>query len=264
MTRVKSPDVDDCKKLGRCLKHLKRTKKIPLRLSASRMDRIMWWIDASFAVHHDCRSHTGATMSLGGGCPVSVSTKQKLNTRSSTEAELVGVNDGLTIVLWVRNFMIGQGHEVTDNVICQDNQSAMLLEKNGRKSSGKKTRHIEIRCCFVTDDIRRGTAKVAHCPTEEMVADFFTKPLQGSLFRKFFKMIMGCAVQDCLDLADEEDLLGHDLGVAEEEAQECVESTAPTESCLPPQPSHKDAATGASGKLDGNNHPQAHLLEQTK
>ena len=254
-TRVKSPDVDDCKKLGRCLKHLKRTKKIPLRLSASRTDRIMWWIDASFAVHHDCRSHTGATMSLGSGCPVSVSTKQKLNTRSSTEAELVGVNDGLTIVLWVRNFVIGQGCEVTDNVIHQDNQSAMLLEKNGRKSSGKKTRHIEIRCHFVADDIRRGTTKVAHCPTEEMVADFFTKPLQGSLFRKFFKMIMGCALQDYLDIDDEEESLDHEPRVAEEEAQECVESTVPTESCLPPQPSYKDVVTGVSGKLDGNNHP---------
>jgi hypothetical protein len=189
-TRVQSPDEDDYKKLGRCLKYLKETKDDALTLEADSMSVIRWWVDASFAVHPDYKSHTGATMTLGKGHPVNMSIKQKINTRSSTEAELVGVNDALALVLWVRSFIIGQGFTVTDNIIYQDNQSAMLLERNGMRSSGKKTRHIEIRYYFITDNIRRGTASVEYCPTEDMYADFFTKPIQGSLFRKFKKGIM--------------------------------------------------------------------------
>ena len=83
-----------------------------------------------------------------------------------------------------------QGYNVTDNVIYQDNQSAMLLERNGHKSSGKKTRHLDIRYYFITDQIGQEKIRVQYCPTDEMVADFFTKPLQGSKFRQFCDAIL--------------------------------------------------------------------------
>lgn len=66
---------------------------------------INWCVDASFAVHGDYKSHTGATMTMGKGCPINVSSKQKINNRSSMEAELVGVNDAMAMVLWVRLFL---------------------------------------------------------------------------------------------------------------------------------------------------------------
>ena len=156
------------------------------------MNTINWWVDASFAVHPDLKSHTatGATVSFGKGCLISLSTKQKINTRSSTEAELVGVNDALSTILWMRNFLMDQGYSVTNNVIHQDNMSTMLLANNGRKSSGNKTRHIKIQYYFITDNIKRGAATVKYCPTKDMVADFFTKPLQGSQFRKLRNIIM--------------------------------------------------------------------------
>ena len=69
---------------------------------------------------------------------------KKINTRSSTEAELVAINDAMALVLWCRLFIMGQGFEIRDNIVYQDNQSTMLLGNNGRHSSGKKTRHIEI------------------------------------------------------------------------------------------------------------------------
>lgn len=94
----------------------------------------------------------------------------------------MGLNDAMAMMPWVRNFLIAQGHEVTDNVIFQDNKSAILFEENGRCSSGKKTGHIEILCCFIADDIQRCTAHVECCPTDEMVADFFAKPLQDGCF----------------------------------------------------------------------------------
>jgi hypothetical protein len=61
----------------------------------------------------------------------------------------------------------------------------MLLERNGRRSSSKRTCHINIRYYFVTDRIEANEVTVEYCPTGEMMGDFFTKPLQGSAFRKF-------------------------------------------------------------------------------
>jgi hypothetical protein len=108
-TRVKQPDVDDWKKLGRCIPYLRGSKDIVLTLEADGTGAIQWWVDALFAVHSDMRSHTGITMTLGKGSPFSISTRQKLNTNSSNEAELVGVDDGMPIIIWTRQFMIEQG-----------------------------------------------------------------------------------------------------------------------------------------------------------
>jgi hypothetical protein len=66
----------------------------------------------------------------------------------------------------------------------------MLLEKNGRGSSSKRTRHINIRYFFVADRVANGEVKIEYCPTGDMLADYFTKPLQGSSFRKFRNEIM--------------------------------------------------------------------------
>ena len=101
-------------------------------------------------------------MSLGKGVVYGASRKQKLNSTSSTEAELVGVSDIMPQALWTRYFMEAQGYEVSDNIIYQDNQSAMLLEKNGRGSSSKRTRHINIRYFFITDRIKNKEVSVEY------------------------------------------------------------------------------------------------------
>jgi len=88
-------------------------------------------------------------------------------------------------------FMNAQGHETKENWFAQDNQSAMKLEINGRASCGQKSRHIDIRYFFMKDWIKSKDIKVVYCPTEKMLADFFTKPLQGSLFDKFKNVLMG-------------------------------------------------------------------------
>jgi hypothetical protein len=90
-------------------------------------------------------------MTMGRGFPISVSTKQKLNTKSSTESEFVGVDDMMPITIWTRYFLLEQGYGVVENLILQDNKSSILLKRNGKASSGKRTRHINIRYCFITD-----------------------------------------------------------------------------------------------------------------
>ena len=189
-TRVKAPDVDDYKKLARVIKYLRGTVNMPLTLEAENLQLVKWWVDASFAVHEDMKSHTGGAMSLGKGVIYGTSTRQKINTKSSTEAELVGVNEVLPQVLWTRYFLEEQGYGVIESIVYQDNQSAILLEKNGRASSSKRTRHINIRYFFVTDRINAGELEIQYCPTGYMIADFFTKALQGTAFKSFRDIIM--------------------------------------------------------------------------
>jgi hypothetical protein len=151
----------------------------------------MWYVDASFAVHPNMRGHTGGGLTMGRGFSNSVSTKQKLNTRSSTESELVGVNDMMPIICWTCYLLLSQGYGIIENLLLQDNKSLILLERNGRASSGKRTRHINIRYFFITDRVNMKEIGIDWCPTKEMVADFMTKPLQESLFKKLRDYIMG-------------------------------------------------------------------------
>ena len=63
--------------------------------------------------------------------------------------------------------------------------------KNGRNSCTGNSRHIHIRYFFVKDRVDKKEVKVEYCPSADMLADFFTKPLQGKLFLKFKAVLMG-------------------------------------------------------------------------
>ena len=189
-TRVQKPDEDDWKKLLKMLKYLNGTKNLNLTLEADDSKNIYWWVDVAYAVHMNCRSHTGGTMSLGKGSPISMSTKQKINVKSSTEAELVGTDDAMGNIIWTNYFLKEQGYDVNRTIVYQDNKSAILLEKNGRASSGKRTKHINVRYFFIKDRIDKKELEVEYCKTEDMLADFFTKALQGKQFFKLRKLIM--------------------------------------------------------------------------
>ena len=89
-------------------------------------------------VHDDCRSHTGGAMSWGWGVLLTKCQKQKINTKSSTKGEIVGLSDYLPNVIWARMFLEGQGYILKENIVYQDNMSAMKLELNGKQSSGQK------------------------------------------------------------------------------------------------------------------------------
>jgi KUP system potassium uptake protein len=164
---------------------------MPLILGADSLAESKSWVDAAYAVHDKMLSHTGGATSLGRGAIMCKSTKQKLNTKSSTEAEVVGSCDYLPNTIWARMFLGEQGYELTENIFYQDNQSAIRLEKNGRASCGQKSRHIDIRYFFMQDRFESEGISVVYCPTDEILADFFTKPLQGSFFRKFRAVLLG-------------------------------------------------------------------------
>ena len=160
---MKQPGKNDWSKLVRLFKYINNTIEDKLILSAENgIQAVEWYIDVAFAVHPDFKSHTGGIMKFkkGSGAVISQSSKQKLNTDSSTTAELVGVHDVLPLVLWVPLFLKEQGYEVRENIVKQDNKSTILLAKNGKTSSGKQTRAINVRYFYITDQIKRGNMSI--------------------------------------------------------------------------------------------------------
>jgi hypothetical protein len=99
VTCVQSPNEQDWRKLLKLLAYLNHTSEEVLILQIDNSHYIKWYVDAAFAVHHDKKSHTGANMTLGSGAIYSTSTKQKINTRSSTEAELVSLDNVISKIL---------------------------------------------------------------------------------------------------------------------------------------------------------------------
>jgi hypothetical protein len=156
--------LDDWKKLLRVLGYLQGTAEITFTLTCEKLDKLTWFIDGSYASHMDMRGQSGGVLMTGNCAVLFKSCKQKVNTRSSTEAE--------------------------------DNRSTMLLMKNGKLSSGKRTKHLDVRYFYVKDLLDRGIIKLSHCLSEKMIADVFTKPIQGRRFVQMRNIILN--VQEAL------------------------------------------------------------------
>ena len=106
----------------------------------------------------------------------------------------------------------------------------MKLENNGKSSSTKNTRHMEIRYFFITDNIRRNKLSVKYCPTDSMLGDYFTKPQQGKRMRQSRVII--------LNLSQDPTLI----------SQECVGTGSPTKL------GKEHTTVSYSTSHDGHNH----------
>ncbi len=192
MTRVKAPDKDDWGKLKRVLRYLNGTKHLKSTISVKDLAILKWYVDGSHNVHWDCKGHARAMFTLGEGAASSYSRKLKTNTRSSTKTELVGADMYMPEMLWSLNFIQSQGYNVETIKLYQDNKSTELLMKNGQFLSRKRTKHIKAKFFFIKDRIDSGEMRVKHCPTKEMWANIFAKPLQGTAFRQMRAKLMNC------------------------------------------------------------------------
>ena len=188
--RVKAPTVEDDKKLDRIICYLRATRDVPLRLGCTMPLKVTVSIDAAFANREDMKSTSGMCVTLGLGYFISTSKVQKLNSKSSTEAEIIAVSDGMNVPLWLADFIEHQGHKAQPVQLEQDNLSCITLLTKGR-STAETTRFIAIRLFWISDYIRIGAIHVVYVPTEDMTSDFFTKPVQGAVFVKLSKKILG-------------------------------------------------------------------------
>ena len=129
-TRVTKINEDDWKELHRLISFLKSKIDDVRFIEATNLTDIYTWIDAAYTAHNNMISQTGGAISMGHGLIYAKAGIQKLNTKSSTEAEVVGVSDSFPYNIWLINFMDVQGHKIVNNVLYQDNQSEIKMEMN--------------------------------------------------------------------------------------------------------------------------------------
>jgi hypothetical protein len=100
------------------------------------------------------------------------------------------VDDKIAKIIWTKRFLEWQDCLVKLNIIYQDNTGTIKLERNRKESSGKRTRHFAIRYFYVTDLVSRDEVQIEYCSTDEMIADYNTKPVVGRKFSLFCDRLM--------------------------------------------------------------------------
>jgi hypothetical protein len=108
-----------------------------------------------------------------------VQRKKKISTRSTPESELLAASDETTNVIWSREFLNSQGYVLPPTTIYLDNKSTIMMITKEQDSSSR-ARHIHIRYYFIKDKVDEGLVRYEYVPSNEIVADIMTKPLQGS------------------------------------------------------------------------------------
>ena len=115
------------------IKYVQETIHLPLVIGANGSGNLVWNINAAFAVHPDCKSHTGAVLMMRHGTVLFISSKQKINTKRSTEAELVGVDNAMTFVMWMKHFFQTQVKDLSNP----------KLNQYGNTSSSSKITQVQ-------------------------------------------------------------------------------------------------------------------------
>ena len=194
---MQEPTTQDWNKLMHLLKYLNSTPNLGLCLQPDKDGklRLQCYCDASFNVHEGAKSHAGIYITFGGGGVLCKSYKIKIVPKSVAEAELNTLSDATSLLVHDREFAIeSQIIDGKDEVIIhEDNEAAIHLIRNGRSTSDR-TKHIALRHFFVKQFLDDGTFTLVHCPTENMIADILTKPLQGPQFFKLRALILGHAL----------------------------------------------------------------------
>lgn len=188
-TRVSKPSGNDQMKLNRVLSYLYGTKSVTLNISPGYFNKVVAQVDASFGNHSDGKSQTGFVVYLGDTQVIFGSSKQKIITTNSTEAELVGLSDKFHHVIELHEFLSHQGLLLDTPVIAQDNTSTMVISNPPAKSLRNK--YMKVRQESIKYAIHRGDIKLFYLKTEDMVADVLSKPMQGKKFKRLANMLLG-------------------------------------------------------------------------
>jgi len=178
--------------LSRIISYVSNTQNLALTYKSDPLHPVTY-IDASFNLHDDAKSHTGAIFKLSAdsGAVIAKSSKQKTVTDSSAGAELIALQHSVKRATWLRaviQFITQSSH---DMIIMQDNQSAIKLTTTDAPTRSGKGKWLNLRFNYIKNLCEEGEIIIEYSPTDEMIADFMTKPIVGSAFFKLRNLILG-------------------------------------------------------------------------
>lgn len=182
-TRCSKPTAQDMKHALRVLRYLRGTKGHGILIQCTNLN-VHGSSDSSHNIHVDGKGHTGFVVSMGDSFSIVHvrSVKQKLTAQSSTDAELIALNECTKMVIHIRQLLQEMGFAPkSESVIEQDNQSAILLVEE--RGSSKRSKYLLPKIGYVREQSRLGKIRVEYVNTDMIKSDSLTKPLHGNGFR---------------------------------------------------------------------------------
>ena len=191
-----APTVAHAKACDRVFRYLAGTKAKGLLFGRREEIPISAFADSDWGSDWvDRKSQTGWAAMLWGDLVSWASKKQKVVAQSSCEAELYAEAAAINEMSWLRGLLseIGlyaEGRDATP-IVFGDNQSTQKLTVNGIKS--ERTKHIDIKYRFVTDEVTNGRVQLQWIPTTKQRADVLTKALGTQQHRSLVDQLMTTA-----------------------------------------------------------------------
>jgi hypothetical protein len=174
---MESPHTTHLTAVKRVFAYLLGTKNLKLVLGG-KDPGVLGFSDADWASNLHRHSISGFAFFVGCGAVSWSAKKQHIITLSSTESEYVALTNASKEVIWIHKllrelpFLIT--HSLPTTLFC-DNQGAIDLSKDSKFHA--RTKHIDVHFHFVRQTITQGHIKIQYCPTDDMIADIFTKSL---------------------------------------------------------------------------------------
>ena len=181
-TRVDKYTIEDELKITRVLKYLHGTQELGLRFTKTGKIDVKIHADASYGAHTDGKGHSGLLITINDNPILFKSNKQKINTMSTSECELVCLSNSIAHICSITNLLDDLKIKINSQVIYQDNLSTIKMVQNERPTS-QRTKHINIRYFTIRERTEQQNIRIEHLRTHLMVADILTKPLYGTTFR---------------------------------------------------------------------------------
>lgn len=187
---MEKPTVAHEKALKRILKYVAGTKSHGILFKRNGSHRLCGFSDADYAGDVDTRKSTSGYAFLYNDSIISWrSSLQKCVSISTTESEYVSASEAVKEMVWLRRLydelLPNQGAETS---FYMDNMSAIRLVKN--PEFHRRTKHIDVRYHFIREKFNDGLFKLEHVPTDEMIADIFTKALPRVRF-EYLRTLIG-------------------------------------------------------------------------
>lgn len=196
-TRCLNPTSIDYDHLKHLINYIRCNKKASIVFRHSESNQLIIQADASFGVHKDTAGHTGILIKLYDNIVMFKSSKQKIITKSSTESELVALDDAGTYGIWIYRLLMNFGIEFDVPIIFQqDNLSTIFMAEHG-KTQFKRTKHINNKYYFIKQFIDDKIFKLNHCYGRDLFVDFFTKYMSKEKFVAAIKQMIVKEDDDC-------------------------------------------------------------------